>query len=97
MRVIVFAVAASLTILSASGLGRAYALPAPAALSAAIAETSVAQHAAYACHTWWQWHGARWVRTCWRAGQEPHYGPWNGRGWYEPCWNDAGWYRRYRW
>jgi hypothetical protein len=40
MRVIAFAVAASLAILIASGFGRAYALSAPLALSAAITETS---------------------------------------------------------
>jgi hypothetical protein len=94
MRLIAFAVAASLTILIAGD--RAYALSAPPTLSTAIAETFLAQHVAYVCHRWWQWHGARWVRTCWRAGQEPQYGPANGRGWYEPCWYDCGWYRRYR-
>jgi hypothetical protein len=87
MRVIVFAVAASLTVLNAIGLGRAYALSAPPALSAAVAENSLTRRVAYVCHRWWQWHGARWVRTCRRAGHEPQFAtPWTRRGWYEPCW-----------
>ena len=23
------------------------------------------------CRRWWQWHGARWVRSCWPAGYDP--------------------------
>jgi hypothetical protein len=95
MRVVMFTVVASLTILTASGLSpsRAYglALSAPSALSVAIAETSLVQDVGYVCHRWWDWHGARWVRTCWRAGQQPPYGPWNGPGWYEPSVYDWGW------
>jgi hypothetical protein len=85
MRVIAFAFAAGLAILIVSGFGRAYALSAPPALSAAMAETLATQHVDYVCHRWWQRHEARWVRTCWRAGQAPRYGPRNGCGWYEPC------------
>jgi hypothetical protein len=96
MRVIAFAVATNFAILIASGFGRAYALSAPPALSAAMAETLATQHVAYVCHRWWQWHGARWVRTCWRAGQAPRYGTRNGWGWYQPC-HDCGLYRRFGW
>ena len=96
MRMIVFAVVVSWATLIASGLGPAFGFSPPAALSASMAETAATRHIAYVCHRWWQWHGARWVRSCWRAGQEPQYGPWNGWGRYTPC---DGWgpYRRYAW
>ena len=29
------------------------------------------QRARYVCHRWWQWHGARWVRSCWPSGNDP--------------------------
>jgi hypothetical protein len=51
------------------------------------------QDVAYICHRWWQWHGARWVRSCWPAGHDPC---WNAPGcspptWYRPSWQGWGW------
>jgi hypothetical protein len=63
-------------------------------LPTTVARRSAARATAYVCHRWWQWHGARWVRSCWPAGQEPLYGNWNGPGWYEPSIFDLGWYRQ---
>src|SRR5437764_10766164 len=55
------------------------------------------QRARYVCHRWWQWHGARWVRSCWPAGNDPC---WNAPGcdppnWNRPTWRAWGWPRRY--
>ena len=90
MRVIVFAVVVSWATL-AIGLGPAFGFSLFVVFFASMAETAATRHIAYVCHRWWQWHGARWVRSCWRAGQEPQYGPWNGWGRYTPC---EGPYRR---
>lgn len=99
MRGIVFAVVTALA-LGASGLlpSRAYALTQSGAsgLAVASAQASVTQDIAYICHRWWQWHGARWVRSCWRPGQDPC---WNAPGCNGPDWYSPGWYGwgRYWW
>jgi hypothetical protein len=80
MRGVVLALGVSFTFYGI-GFSSAYALPGRPSLSVGIADISFAQHVGYVCRRWWQWHGARWVRTCWRDGQEPIYGPWNGYGW----------------
>ncbi|SRR5712691_13516328 len=101
MRGIVFAVTTAFTVLAVSGLlpGRAHALTQSGAsgLSVAIAQTAVAQDIAYICHRWWQWHGARWVRSCWRAGHDPCWNApgCNGPDWYSPNWYGWGWQYRY--
>jgi hypothetical protein len=87
MRGVVLALAVSFTLCIGMGFSSAYALPGRTGPSIGIAESSFVQHVRYVCHRWWQWHGARWVRTCWPAGQEPLYlVPWNGYGWAYPWW-----------
>src|SRR6266851_10448724 len=73
---------------------RALALPlsAPRVQTLSIAGSSI-QKAGYTCHRWWQWHGARWVRTCWPAGYDPCG---NAPGcspptWHRPTWRGWGW------
>ena len=40
------------------------------------------------CRRWWQWHGARWVRSCWPAGYDPcGY----ARGCAPPTWHHPYW------
>ena|ERR1700722_9141656 len=86
-------------VLTASALpqSRAQALTltaAPFALAMASGKTSVVQNAAYICHRWWQWRGARWVRSCWRTSQEPG---WPGPVGIGPAWNHPDWHDRYWW
>jgi hypothetical protein len=101
MRTVESLIGGILTFALASGVPESRAYPlnlsSPAALSAAVIDASAWLNVTYVCHRWWQWHGARWVRTCWPAGQEPPYGPWNGPGWYGPSVYDVGWFRPYRW
>ena len=80
MRRVIYATSAALITLGTTGslADRSLALPLsePRVNIVAIAGSPV-QRAAYICRRWWQWRGARWVRTCWPAG-------------YDPCWNAPG-------
>ena len=88
---------ASALVVSLAISDRALPLPlsAPHVEALAIAGSSI-QRTAYTCIRWWEWRGARWVRTCWPAGYDPcgnapgcspptsHRPYWHGWGWTYP-------------
>jgi hypothetical protein len=79
MRRVIYATSAALITLGTTSLAdRSVALPhpEPRVIISAMAGSPI-QRAANICRRWWQWRGARWVRTCWPAG-------------YDPCWNAPG-------
>jgi hypothetical protein len=77
----------------------ALTLAVPSALSTADSQPSMIQDVAYICHRWWQWRGARWIRSCWQQGRDKGWhGPgWHDPGWFEPAWNAPDWqYQNWR-
>ena len=51
-----------------------------------LAEGGLIQKAT--CRRWWQWHGARWVRSCWPSGYDPCG---NSPGCSPPTWKHPYW------
>lgn len=94
MRRYILSVAAALSLLTAGSLlpGRADAmtLTTPAAIRAAIDDTSLAQDVAYVCRRVWRcgYYGCGWRRRCWWTGRRYWYG--------RPYWRHRHW-RRYWW
>ena len=95
-----YATSAALIILGTTGslVDRSLALPLsePRATILAIPGSPI-QTAAYTCRRWWQWRGARWVRSCWPAGYDPCG---NAQGCSPPtpdypAWRPWGWPYRY--
>jgi hypothetical protein len=72
MRRVVFAASVTLITMGTTGLlaDRSLALPLsdPRVYNLAIAGSPIQK--AW-CRRWWQWEGARWVRSCWPAGYDP--------------------------
>src|SRR6516165_8172493 len=71
MRRVKYAASVALITLGATGLlaDRSLALPLPDLRAHNLAAGSPIQKAS--CRRWWQWQGARWVRSCWPAGYDP--------------------------
>jgi hypothetical protein len=67
-------------------------LTVPSTLSTADPQPSMIQDVTYICHRWWQWRGARWIRSCWQQGRDPG---WHGPGWFGPAWNAPDWHDQY--
>ena len=81
MRRVNYAASVALITLGTTGLlaERSLALPLPDLREnrpiARVAETQLQLEAPSkrqaSCRRWWQWQGARWVRSCWPAGYDP--------------------------
>ena len=84
MRRTVLAISATLALLVAGSLApnraEAMTLSTPAAIQAAIDDTSLAQDVAYVCRRVWRCgpYGCGWRRDCWWTGPRRH---WRGRYW----------------
>ena len=77
----------------ASTNANAMTLPAPSGISAALAQTSPIQQAAYVCRPVWRcgYWGCGWRRACWWG---PGYGYGYGHGY---RWGSHRWAWRHRW
>ena len=89
MRRIILALAATLAVLAAASFApsraEAMTISTPAAIQAAIDDTSLAQDVAYICERVWRCgpFGCGWRRHCW----------WTGPGWRHRYWRHGYWRR----
>jgi hypothetical protein len=87
MRRVIFAASAALASTISFPVDRSLALPLPESHVLTTAGGDL-QNVAQICHRWWQWQGARWVRSCWPAGHDPC---WNAPGCSPPIWHRPNW------